>query len=673
MSANARMGFTLAAIVVVVCFVGFLIIGMRPPTGAGSSHSPTMPQKMTSEEWAANDLLARLNSKDAYARLHALDPTRFANWRAEMKYSPQSVQAVAARVRQMLADETPSVRLAAAQLVESNGLHPHVKRDEAVPACETLLADADEETRTRAAVIVWRYNGTPEAGKVLVSAVSGQPLAGSFRLFAVVPTDAPPHTYPDGMIPAVERVIAHRREEAAVRLNFLNELASAFDKGTKPTADFEQLVSGLMDDTSASTDVRGGALALLVRVNGGKLPDGLRKTANDLAATSRTPVPVRVRLIAALGPRAESFAKEYPVLASQLVSAVTDPIQAPAYRAFAAHFFTPDTDERFDDALRLMAETDATTATLRRVLAERMMAEHARKPWATDTPFPNSRLRLMALCPSRHLSPRVAFGYADSGEPWQQVPANTPGADFDAAFVSVLVKAAPQVLPAVVNGLGNNLTRRRNLEVLLKRGDAAIEADRIALLLAVTDLTEDERPLAAELAGKLKTWDTLAAWLRAGKPARERLPELVKEWKAARKDPVPLLVGLLTHERFEVRERAAAEIGKIGPDAKAAISKLAEQLVADTHSAEPYVSALAAVGPDSLPPLAELTRHKDQRIRTAAVDALGRLGPEVRSKATPVLRLMIEQEKDVSVKAAALNALGKVNPDAAKQLGWYER
>jgi HEAT repeat protein len=85
------------------------------------------------------------------------------------------------------------------------------------------------------------------------------------------------------------------------------------------------------------------------------------------------------------------------------------------------------------------------------------------------------------------------------------------------------------------------------------------------------------------------------------------------------------------------------------------------------------VTALAAIGPDSLPALNDLIGHKDPRVRVAAAEAFGRLGPEVRSKATPVLRAVIEQEKVEWVKAAALNALGKVNPDAAKQLGWYER
>lgn len=623
-----------------------------------------------------DDPLADLASPDATTRRFALDQTRISNWiHGYYRSGPATAEQKAAlttRLRQAFKDDSPDVRLAAAELVERIGSSLGMKPEEAVPACEGLMAEPSTETRTRASIIVWRYQGTPEAGKVLVAAVENKQLTQSYRLWSAAGTNAKPHRYPPGMVPALERVIGDRQEDRFTRTFFLERMKYVLDTGAPPSDSFRERFVGLVSDQTEDTEVRQAALGFLAQIKDGTVLDTLRPVVARMAADPKTAVPLRVRLIAAVGPDAAAVGTVKNQLANQLADAVADKSADPAFRAFAAHFFNLDTSPSFIRAVEVMADTDPRTATLRRVLAERMAAFLAKNPLP---PGGTEVLkRMMAVCPSRQLSPRVGFGYADTGEPWQEVPANTPGADFDAAFVSVLVKAAPQVLPAVVDGLGNDLTRRRNLEVLLKRGDAAIEADRIAVLLAVTDLTEEERPLAAELAGKLKTWDKLAERLRANKPARERLPELVKEWKAVGKDPVPLLVGLFTQERYKVRERVAAEIGKIGPDAKAAIPRLMEQLVADVNTGPtPYVAALAAIGPDSLPALNDLIGHKDPRMRVAAAEAFGLLGPEVRSKATPVLRRVIEQEKDESVKAAALAALGKVNPDAAKQLGWYER
>ncbi|MFY7952649.1 MAG: HEAT repeat domain-containing protein [Armatimonadaceae bacterium] len=677
MSANARMGFTLAAIVVVVFVVAPFVARWLPgPAVTTSQAKPTAAKKTPlTAGWSEDDPLAGLDSPDATTRRYALDQTRVSNWIHGFNRSgaatAEQKAAAATRLRQVLKDDSPHVRLAAAELIEGIGRFLGMKPEEAVPACETLLADPNAEVRTRAAIIVWRYEGTPEAGKVLVAAVENKQLTQSYRLWSAVGTNAKPHRYPAGMVPALERVIGDRQEDRFTRTHLLGQLKYALDTDVPPSDSFRERFVGLVSDQTEDTEVRQALLGFLAQLKDRTAFDALRPVVVRLAADPKTAVPLRVRLIAAVGPDAAAVGTVKNQLANQLANAVADKSADPAFRAFAALFFNLDTSPSFIRAVEVMADTDPRTATLRRVLAERMAAFLAKNPLP---PGGTAVLeRIMAVCPSRQLSPRVAFGYDDRGEPWQQVPANTPGADFDAAFVPVLVNAAPQVLPAVVDGLGNDLTRRRNLEVLLKRGDAAIEADRIAVLLAVTDLTEEERPLAAELVGKLKTWDKLAAWFRANKPARERLPELVKEWKAARKDPVPLLVGLFTHERYEVRERVAAEIGKIGPDAKDAIPKLVEQLTSEKQSTEPYVTALAAIGPDSLPALTDLIHSKNPGVRNDAANGIGRLGPEVRSKATPVLRAVIEQEKVEWVKETALNALGKVNPDAAKQLGWYER
>ena len=101
---------------------------------------------------------------------------------------------------------------------------------------------------------------------------------------------------------------------------------------------------------------------------------------------------------------------------------------------------------------------------------------------------------------------------------------------------------------------------------------------------------------------------------------------------------------------------------------------MVEHLKADVETDQTeYVSALGAIGPDALPAVTELIRHNNPHLRRAAAEVFGLLGPEVRSKATPVLRTAAEEDTDSSVQWAALNALGQVNPVEARKLGWVGR
>ncbi len=678
MPARIRSIFALLLVMalVVAAVGGYLLLAGRP--AAVSSAKAIRPNATEKEKPPptpkAEDPSADLDDPRPNARMAPLNNrTRLDEWARGPNATPERLAAAAARIRKAFGDSDSLVRVSAAEFVEGGASFPGFKREEAVPVCETLLADPLVEVRTRAAVIVWRYKGTPETGQVLVAAVEDRHHLRDGLRMTVVPTDAPPRRYPDGIIPAAERVIADRREEVSLRYHLLADLRQAMDAGAKPSAGFEKVAAGLLADDTDDPQVRGLAVAVLAKANGGVVPPAVRPTAAKLAANPKTPVPLRVRLIAALNPRSNTFATEHNEIANQLDAAITDTSADPAFRAFAAHFFTPDTPGRFVRAVAVMADTDTAAVTLRRVLAERTAAYLADHPLPVGEAVTIPLAQMMAACPSVAYNPRILGGYApDTGELWEILPWNATGSDFEAKFVPVLVKADPQVLPAIADGLGNELTRERSLTVLLKRGDAAKEADRIAAHLAVFDFDDEDRKLAAEVAKGL-SGSKLAEWLRANMPAHQRRAELVKDWKAAGKDPIPPLLGLFTHERADVRAWAAEEVGKIGPDAKAAVPKLAEQLVADKSSTEPYVAALAAVGPDSLPALTDLIGHKEPRVRGAAAEAFGRLGPEVRSKATPVLRGVIEGDKDPAVKAAALTALGRVNPDAAKSLGWTGR
>ena len=83
-----------------------------------------------------------------------------------------------------------------------------------------------------------------------------------------------------------------------------------------------------------------------------------------------------------------------------------------------------------------------------------------------------------------------------------------------------------------------------------------------------------------------------------------------------------------------VRAAAAATLGKLGPNAKAAVNVLIESL-----------------------------KDPEPGVRAAVADALGRVGDEARSGISRLLPLLKDQ--DAGVRLAAAFALGRIGPDAA--------
>ncbi len=123
-----------------------------------------------------------------------------------------------------------------------------------------------------------------------------------------------------------------------------------------------------------------------------------------------------------------------------------------------------------------------------------------------------------------------------------------------------------------------------------------------------------------------------------------------------------------------VRKWAVEQLGEFGPEANAALPAQSARIKADfATDVAPFVTAMAAVGLDVVPELAELLTRAEPKVRIAAAYSFAPIVPACRSKATPLLRRAIEAEEDDEVKRALLDALGAVNPAEAVKLGWQRR
>lgn len=129
-------------------------------------------------------------------------------------------------------------------------------------------------------------------------------------------------------------------------------------------------------------------------------------------------------------------------------------------------------------------------------------------------------------------------------------------------------------------------------------------------------------------------------------------------------DPLPDLVRALRGRVPADRLRAAKDLGRLGWLARDAMPAL----VAAVNDDDPKVREAAAqavgqMGPEALPALAGLLAHPDKYVRRHAVWALGKLGP----LAVPSLGDLCEALRDADPRTAsgAAQALGNMGADAA--------
>jgi HEAT repeat protein len=113
-----------------------------------------------------------------------------------------------------------------------------------------------------------------------------------------------------------------------------------------------------------------------------------------------------------------------------------------------------------------------------------------------------------------------------------------------------------------------------------------------------------------------------------------------------------------------LRQGAAETLGRIGPEAKAALPNLIASFK-DEHDSmrQVVVRAVARIGKDAVSPLIEALKHADVPIRAGSAEALGRIGPEAKRAVPHLLALRDNENQDASVRHAAAEALKRLDPE----------
>jgi HEAT repeat protein len=130
-------------------------------------------------------------------------------------------------------------------------------------------------------------------------------------------------------------------------------------------------------------------------------------------------------------------------------------------------------------------------------------------------------------------------------------------------------------------------------------------------------------------------------------------------------DPLPDLIRALRSEAVGQRLKAAKDLGRLGWLAREALPALVAALNDDDAKVrEAAAQAIGQMGPESLPTLAGMLNHSDKYVRRHAVWALGKLGPIARS----VLKDLCDSLRDADPRTAsgAAQALGQMGSDAAE-------
>ncbi len=511
--------------------------------------------------------------------------------------------------RGLLADPDPEVRVRAAGWLLA--LAPPAKWEDIPAACQPLLDHPDPGVRVRAAVAMWRAGGAA-GGVVLTNSVQDGAMSEDLRMRAVRAAD------PE------------------------------------------------------------------------RLPPGMADSLVGVAGSSAEPLALRVKAIAALRPQRTDFRERHPDMAAMIDRAVGYPAEDRRFRAFCAHFLTPDSVERFASIVRVLAISpdepkpfDPQVAIVRRVLAShlaRLSAEAVSDGWLTD-----GVLADLAAASGQYRSPRVEPGFGPDGEPWGVVPEGQgTAAAFDEQARRWLVRGGMAAVPHLTRHLLHPYAGVRNLKALAEFGPDAPDAVPAVLALfdpaAHTTLPEHERKAArltavaflAKLGPRAEdAAEPLARELAAAEYTADERSRLCEAYVQVGGDLTTRLIALLRSDHPPVRAWAAAQLGKLGPDAREAVSPLVDAVRADTtNDWAVYAKALGQIGPDSVPGMKVLLADREERLRIVALNVLAYIGPECRSVATPLLRTVIKGDKSDEVRATALEALGEINPTEASELGW---
>ena len=129
-------------------------------------------------------------------------------------------------------------------------------------------------------------------------------------------------------------------------------------------------------------------------------------------------------------------------------------------------------------------------------------------------------------------------------------------------------------------------------------------------------------------------------------------------------DPLPALVRALRSLTPMDRVRAAKDLGRLGWLAREALPALVAALHDDdTKVREAAAQAIGLMGPESLPALVGMLSHDDKYVRRHAVWAMGKLGPLARAALGDLCSAL--KDADPRTASGAAQALGSLGTDGA--------
>ncbi|HKI35888.1 MAG TPA: HEAT repeat domain-containing protein [Gemmataceae bacterium] len=222
-----------------------------------------------------------------------------------------------------------------------------------------------------------------------------------------------------------------------------------------------------------------------------------------------------------------------------------------------------------------------------------------------------------------------------------------PEKDIRAAAASALARLGVVAVPPLRQAL-----KDKDASAALALGQIGPPAVNAAIPDLVTALKDDDKELRVAAHHAL---------VRIGAPA------------------VPALSAVLRGADLRGWYSISVALGKIGPDARAAVPALTEGLAHDDKGVRILAAnALVKIDPDNaaikpvlneaVPALIEVLQQRDGGLRTWAALSLGKIGPDARTS-VPALTAALT-DADAPVRAAAADALGRVGPrDQAAVVG----
>jgi HEAT repeat protein len=113
-----------------------------------------------------------------------------------------------------------------------------------------------------------------------------------------------------------------------------------------------------------------------------------------------------------------------------------------------------------------------------------------------------------------------------------------------------------------------------------------------------------------------------------------------------------------------LRRGAAETLGRIGPEARAALPNLIASFKDEDYTLRQVaIRAVARIGKDAVPPLIEALKQTDVPLRAGSAEALGRIGPDAKRALPHLLALRDNENQDPSVRNAAAEAIKRLEPE----------